>query len=507
MRSGSGWVVVGLVLLVGTTARAADCGGAVVCECGDRVVRDHVLTSDVGPCAGHGLAVASGVTLDGAGHRILGTGAKDTYGIYLRGVTGSVVSDVEITGFHHGIRLRDAHACEIRSSDVHGNGDFAKKAGYGIDVAVGSSENLFEDNGIRANADEGIHLGSDSRANELRGNRIHDNERENVYLLASDENVIAANDVWGGRNSLYVKDSSRNRIEANVLSNATLVLRAGSHENELVDNQLVGAGIHFQLYTEEKPYRSPRDNELRGGSIRGASPCVRFSSAVANRVVGTELTGCATQVRSDSDHGPADNTLAGVTFERSRLELDRGSVLRVTDAQGTVLQTFGVAGDPPSDPPAAARDLAISRVLAPRYVRLTAARPSRLRRVEVMIANRGTGTERIPDVAAVENLVHLEAESTGTCGEPTIRSVGTRRKPPFDVEAGDLFAVVFDVEIDCANDPERRAPSGGDFLWSASLDPTALGVADDAEAANDVCPRASAGPGACGDAIVTDVAR
>jgi parallel beta-helix repeat protein len=504
MRSGSGWVVVGIALLVGASAQAADCGGAVACGCGDRVVRDHVLTSDLGPCSGHGLVVASGVTLDGAGHRILGSGQDETYGVYLRGVTGAVVAAVEVTGFHHGIRLRDAHGCEVRDSDVHGNGDFSKKVGYGIDVAVESSTNLFAGNAIRANADEGIHLGSGSRANELRGNSIHENERENVYLLASDDNVIAENEVWGGRNSLFVKDSSRNRIEANVLSDATLVLRASSHDNELVDNELVGAGIHFQLYTDEKPYRSPRDNELRGGSIRGASPCIRFSSATANRIVGTELSGCATHVRSDSDHGAADNTLVGVSFERSRLELDQGSVLRVMDDQGTVLETFGVAGDPPS----LERDLAISRILAPRYVRLTASRPSRVRRVEVMIANRGTAAERIDDAAALENLVQLDASSVGTCSPPTIRSVGARRKLPFDVQAGELFAVVFDVEIDCANDPERRAPSGGDFVWSASIDPSLLGGPDDFEAANDVCPRAGAGAGSCGAGpVVTDVTR
>jgi parallel beta-helix repeat protein len=505
MRSRSGWVV-GIAMLAGTSAaRAADCGGNVACECGDRVVRDHVLTSDLGPCPGHGLVVASGVTLDGAGHHIHGSGADESYGVYFRGVTEAVVADVEVTGFHHGIRLRDAHACQVRESDVHGNGDFAKKAGYGIDVAALSSANLFEGNAIHANADEGIHLGSGSRANELRANRIHDNERENVYLLASDENVIAENDVWGGRNSLFVKDSSRNRIEANVLSDATLVLRANSHDNELIDNQLVEAGIHFQLYTDEKPYRSPHDNELRGGSIRDASPCVRFSSAVGNRVVGTQLAGCTTQVRSESDHGPAENTLVGVAFERSRLDLDRGSILRVRDEHGAVLETFGQL---PGDPPAAARDLAISRILAPRYVRLTASRPSRLRRVEVMIANRGTGPERVDDAATLAGLVHLEAVSAGTCRPPEIRSVGARRALPFQVEAGEFFAVVFEVELDCANDPGRRAPSGGDFVWSASIDPSVLGGEDDVDASNDGCPRSSASGGSCGSGgIVTDVAR
>ena len=31
-------------------ARAAVCGGAVVCQCGDTVTSDYTMTADLGPC-------------------------------------------------------------------------------------------------------------------------------------------------------------------------------------------------------------------------------------------------------------------------------------------------------------------------------------------------------------------------------------------------------------------------------------------------------------------------
>jgi parallel beta-helix repeat protein len=507
------WGAVAAVWVAAGNAVAADCGGEVACRCGDRVVRDHVLTADLGPCSGHGLLLASGVTLDGAGHAIVGTGADDSYGVYLREATGAVVEDVVVTGFHHGMRLRDAHGCRVAASEFSGNGDFAERVGYGVDVAVGSSGNLFVGNAIHDNADEGIHLGSTTSANELRGNDVYANERENVYLLGTDGNVIAENRVWGGRNSLFVKDSSANRIERNAIADATLVVRADSHDNDLAENHLTGTGVHFQLYTEEQPYRSPRDNAFRGGSIRDASTCIRFSSASANRIVGTALADCATEVRSESAHGSSRNALVGVAFHPARIEIDAGSALEIYDADGRSIGEIG-EGEP-VDPPVPQHDLAIDRVVAPRRVRLTDSRPARIRRLEVVVENRGTATESVADAATLASLVQLRAESTGACADPPITAVGARRPFPFTVLPGGRFSAVFAVALECANDPRRGAPAEGDYRWSAALDTGALGAGPDADPANDVCPRAAAaGDRGCGTGtrfagggIATDLAR
>ena len=120
----------------------------------------------------------------------------------------------------------------------------------------------------------------------LSDNSVYNNYLENIYLLEADNNTFSGNTTWGGQNSMYIKDSSFNIIEGNTLRDRTLVIRGDSHDNQLRGNTFIGAGVHFQVYTSETPYRHPHDNTLIGGSITGASTCVRFSSSWANMIDG-----------------------------------------------------------------------------------------------------------------------------------------------------------------------------------------------------------------------------
>jgi parallel beta-helix repeat protein len=180
-----------LVILAVPALEAANCGGAIPCKCGDTVTSNYVMPADLGPCSGHGLSLASGVTLDGNGRRISGpANGSDFYGVYLRGMTGGTVKNVVVTGFRHGIRLRDAHGNQILDSKAFRNGDFSAHVGYGIDVAISSSNNTFRNNLVYDNADEGVHLGSGTGDNTFVGNSVYNNFHENIYLLDSHNNTL-----------------------------------------------------------------------------------------------------------------------------------------------------------------------------------------------------------------------------------------------------------------------------------------------------------------------------
>ncbi len=333
-----------LALLASHPLQAATCGGSLPCSCGDTVTQDYNLTANLGPCPGHGLLVASGVTLDGQGYHILGPqDGSEAYGIYLRGSTGATVKNVVVSGFRHGIRLRDAHGNKILDSKIFQNGNFTTHAGYGIDLAKGSSHNTLQGNSIHNNADEGIHFGSGSSYNALVSNRVYDNFRENIYLLSSHNNTLTDNTVWGGKNSLYVKDSSFNLLAQNTLRDAPVLIRGDSHDNILSSNDLIATGIHFQVYTKASPPRHPHHNTLIGGTIGGASTCLRFSSSWGNRVVDTVLSACKTSVESNGSRASSRNTLIGVPLGKvkldSRSSLDIGWHLevRVQDENGLPL--------------------------------------------------------------------------------------------------------------------------------------------------------------------------
>jgi parallel beta-helix repeat protein len=305
------------------------------------------MTSNLGPCSGHGLSLASGVTLDGNGYRISGpANGTDFYGVYVRGTTGGTVKNVLVTGFRHGIRLRDAHDNQILNNRAFQNGDFNSHVGYGIDVALASTNNTFQGNFIHDNADEGVHLSVGSNGNTFVGNSIYDNYLENIYLLEADNNTFSGNTVWGGQNSMYIKDSSLNVIEGNTLRDRTLMIRGDSHDNELWNNTFAGTGVHFQVYTSETPYRHPHDNKLIGGSITGASTCVRFSSSWANMIEGTTLSACGTDISSNGDQAQSRNAFMGVSFNASKVSLTSNSLIdvgwdldiHVDGANGTPLQ-------------------------------------------------------------------------------------------------------------------------------------------------------------------------
>lgn len=306
---------------------AANCGESLgPCECGDTVVSDYTLPGDLGPCPGHGLFLSEGVNFDGAGHTVSGTASGDVvYGLYVRNVNDVTVRDVRVTGFRHGLRLRAAQRAQILDSEFFENG--RNGVGYGIDLALGSSNNTLRGNRVFQNADEGVHFGSGCVGNLFENNEVFDNVRENVYLLASSEHTLRGNLLEGGRDSFFVKDSSSNILENNIIRDGTLVLRGDASNNLVRDNVVEDAGVRIQVYDKDVLPRFPADNRIEGGSITHSGTCVRFESTSGNEVAETSLEGCGTEVRSDGDLAPSENSVVGLPLRSSRLDLDGASTL------------------------------------------------------------------------------------------------------------------------------------------------------------------------------------
>lgn len=329
-RTGLLIVLVSCCVLLPANSMAGECGGQIPCSCGDTVGSDYRMSAPLGPCPGHGLYVAGGVTLDCGSHAIHGPGghAKD-FGVYLaKGTTGATVKNCEVSGFLRGIRLQAAHHNRLLDNHVHGNGDLTSHTGYGIDVA-GSTDNLLQGNRVHDNADEGIHIGTGSHRNTLIGNVVYANFRENIYLLRSDWGVFQHNTTYGGSNSLFVKHSAFNRFERNAFRDRTAAIRGDSHDNHFVNNDFLNAGLHFQAYKEGATVSRPTRNAVVGGSIVGASPCVRFSNAFGNLIKGVLLSKCAGDVASGGAGVPVENTFIGVALSQGNFSLDAYSQVRV----------------------------------------------------------------------------------------------------------------------------------------------------------------------------------
>ena len=124
------------------------------------------------------------------------------------------------------------------------------------------------------------------------------------------------------------------------------------------------------------------------------------------------------------------------------------------------------SGEPSAQAAAAWRqaggNLAVTQLQAPRTIALTARRPSVDAIVKVVIQNRGSANEIIPDAAALARSVRVAVQSLGSCPAPTpVLSPGGQAFPVM-LGPGKKLTAAYDVTIDCANDPDRstRAEPG-----------------------------------------------
>jgi len=247
-------------LCLTTVAGAANCGGDVPCACGDRVVRDTVLTSDIGPCAWGsdptelvGLRIDSGVTLDCAHHAIRGPDERRKeafgvkFGVASRPVEGATLRNCDISGFWWGVHVTSSTDVLIEGNTIHHNGwmdPLANGTGYGINVTgieLADTERfvVVRDNWIHHNGDEGIHL-SHSTGVELRGNRVEHNGKEQIYLLRAGRSAISGNDVAGGTLGLQLLESSANAFSYNRFRAPLHRLQNDSRGNAFVYDDFAG---------------------------------------------------------------------------------------------------------------------------------------------------------------------------------------------------------------------------------------------------------------------------
>jgi len=309
-----------------------------------------VLPADLGPCPEHGLRVRRAVLLDGDGHVVRGSGAPGSRGIQVDGQgSGARIRDVAVTGFERGLRLVKVERVRLEGVAAHDNGDVRRKVGYGIDLAGGASRNVLERVQVFRNADEGIHVGSAAHENRIVDSEVHDNGRENVYLLRNHGNVLARSTIGSaGSAAVYVKHAARTLLEGNTITGAPVHVRGDSRDTRLVDNVLRDTGVVLQRYRDKDAkigLRAPAATRIEGGRIAGPGACVRLEGATAT-VVENVVLSCPEQISVDE----AVVVLVGVPPDKvrcagtGRVESARRVQARFVDADGRPLARVELRG-------------------------------------------------------------------------------------------------------------------------------------------------------------------
>lgn len=293
-RAAQALLLAAVASLVAADAGAARCGGDKPCACGDKVVRDYRLPANLGPCPEDGLRLEVGVSLDGGGHAIRGSGAK---GVGLRiasEASGAQVSNLVISGFADGVRLIGSRNVRLSGIEAHGNGDPGEREGYGIDVSAAASDNVLERLRVHGNVDEGIHVGTGASRNRIVDSQIFGNGRENVYFLSCSENRLERSDVrdpGAGHASVYVKFATGTVLDGNTVAGGPVQIRGASSGTVLEGNSLRAASVVLEEQDDARFGRGkPSQTTVRGGSIDAPDACVRIEAATGTTIEDVKLT-------------------------------------------------------------------------------------------------------------------------------------------------------------------------------------------------------------------------
>ena len=218
-----------LVEILGSGARspalAADCGGSVPCECGDRVVADKILgagdpiTSTV--CVGNGLEVVTGVVLDLGFSTLRGVGdSSDPFnprvGILVQDASDVTIKRGKIVGFDFGVfGFSPIGGAGVTTSRVSGL-QVLDSLMDGIHLEGGG--NVIEANVVRRTKEGATAIlvsqtpGGD--ANIVRLNRVEDNSGLGILVLG-DGSLVSRNIALRNTGRGFEFDGTNVRVDRN----------------------------------------------------------------------------------------------------------------------------------------------------------------------------------------------------------------------------------------------------------------------------------------------------
>ena len=197
---------------------------AFALACGDRVVRNEILTADLYCTSGfYALEVlASGVTIDLNGHSISGDPALA--GIVIQGKHGVTIKNGTIKDFWAGINTAEA-------DDLNVEGVSFQEVGSGVIVSSGNRAqiryNEFFSNWSDAISISNYVLGKTANQNYIDGNQFFDNRTAiRICGANADDNMIVGNFIMHTADfGIQLVRSERNLVTQNTIvdSNNTAV--------------------------------------------------------------------------------------------------------------------------------------------------------------------------------------------------------------------------------------------------------------------------------------------
>ena len=233
-------------------ARAANCGGAVPCACGDTVIENTTLTADItcgGAFTGSALTIGtSDITLNGGGYSLNGNNDLMVSGINIPSRDNIIITNFNsISRGINGIKAATSSnitISQIKFKEIH-TSDIASFNDYTAINFTNVSSSTINNINIEGPTEYGIYL-NNSNNNILTNNYIKTAKGAAIFLNNADSNEINNNTLEnnGGlpqaSSAIHISNGSAyNAIEDNTLNyNDLAIFISGSSNNDVINNQL-----------------------------------------------------------------------------------------------------------------------------------------------------------------------------------------------------------------------------------------------------------------------------
>ena len=231
-----------LTIISASSVYAAECGGAVQCNCGDTVTSNYTMLYNLNNCPGNGLVIgANGITLDCNGYLIDGIIQSETSGIYINNRNKITIKNCNIREFYYGIFLYSSSNNQLTNITTNSNN-------YGIALSYLSSNNIFKTITANSNTFLGIYLGPSSNNNQLTNITASNNAPYGIWLSSSSNNQLM-NIIANGNSAGILGSSSNNNQLTNIIANSNYEgIRFDYSSNNTILNSTLSENTNFDFY-------------------------------------------------------------------------------------------------------------------------------------------------------------------------------------------------------------------------------------------------------------------
>lgn len=363
MRKCIRYATVAVILAVLASAAPADAASKPPrrrVACNETIMKSLRLANDL-DCDEDGLVIgAPGITVDLDGHRIVGDGGTDDFGVFNPGFEGVTIRNGSISNFDAGVYVIAASRNKIQKilATEHNDGilleSVERSVVQGSTVVRNTFTGIFlfntdrtkvKGNTVTGNGGDGLLLVGSSK-NKLLRNTSSGNGDEGIEVsAASSDNILEKNRITGnGDDGLLVEASMRNRFETNTMKGneaAGVRVEGSADDNRFLSNR-VTANDQNGIVVSSSDGNVFKENNASGNGGAGILLDSTEGSSVKANVTSKNVANGIWVL------GGTDNSVIGNTAHRNGEDGILSSTNQVTISKNRANEN-GFLGDPDGD--------------------------------------------------------------------------------------------------------------------------------------------------------------